>query len=55
MQKVANQAAAVERSRSTWRKARWHRKHVPKRIKPRGQANLESQLRQLREQSEQRE
>ena len=31
-----NQAAAVERSRSTWRSARWHTKHVPKRIKPRG-------------------
>ena len=31
-----NQAAAVERSRSTWRERRWHTKHVPKRIKPRG-------------------
>ena len=31
-----NQAAAVERSRSTWRKPRWHTKQVPKRIEPRG-------------------
>ena len=31
-----NQAAAVERSRSTWRSARWHTKQVPKRIEPRG-------------------
>ena len=31
-----NQAAAVERSRSTWRSARWHTKHLPKRIEPRG-------------------
>ena len=30
-----NQAAAVERSRSTWRSARWHTKQVPKRIEPR--------------------
>ena len=48
-----NQAAAVERSRSTWRSARWHTKQVPKRIEPR--AKLESQLQQLREQSERRE
>ena len=49
-----NQAAAVERSRSTCASVRWHTKHVPKRIKP-VRSNLESQLRQLREQSEQRE
>ena len=49
-----NQAAAVERSRSTCRSARWHTKHMPKGIKP-ALANLESQLQQLREQSEQRE
>ena len=36
-----NQAAAVERSRSTWRKRRrWHTKQVPKRIEPRGQARV---------------
>ena len=31
-----NQAAAVERSRSTCASARWHTKQVPKRIEPRG-------------------
>ena len=31
-----NQAAAVERSRSTWRERGWHTKQVPKRIEPRG-------------------
>ena len=49
-----NQAAAVERSRSTWRKrALAHEARAQEDQAAR--ANLESQLRQLREQSEQRE
>ena len=49
-----NQAAAVERSRSTWRKrALAHGARAQEDQAAR--ANLESQLRQLREQSEQRE
>ena len=49
-----NQAAAVERSRSTWREcALAHEARAQEDQAAR--ANLESQLRQLREQSEQRE
>ncbi|MGD0040394.1 MAG: hypothetical protein ABSE84_08285 [Isosphaeraceae bacterium] len=49
-----NQAAAVERSRSTWReRALAHEARAQEDQAAR--ANLESQLRQLREQSEQRE
>ena len=49
-----NQAVAVERSRSTWRKrALAHEARAQEDQAAR--ANLESQLRQLREQSEQRE
>ena len=49
-----NQAAAVERSRSTWReRALAHEARAQEDQASR--SNLESQLRQLREQSEQRE
>ena len=49
-----NQAAAVERSRSTWRKRTLaHEAHAQG--DQAALANLESQLQQLREQSEQRE
>src|SRR5271157_6050607 len=49
-----NQAAAVERSRSTWReRALAHEARA--REDQAARANLESQLRQLREQSAQRE
>ena len=49
-----NQAAAVERSRSTWRK-RTLAHEARAQEDQAARANLESQLRQLREQSEQRE
>ena len=53
MQKVAEPSRRSGAVTEYLRDARWHTKQVPKRIEPR--AKLESQLQQLREQSERRE